>query len=291
MLDVAFVTHRASPLVVNDDQLVADALRHRGIAVVPAVWDDADTDWARFACVVIRSPWDYHLRADEYRAWLRALASAHVNLWNPAEAVLANIDKRYLLDLAERGVPVVPTVYLPCGVSCRLVHLLETRKWNEVVIKPAVSASAHGTWRSSLATALEDQRALDSQIRTANLLVQPYLEEVAQEGEWSIVFFAGRYSHSALKRPAQGGYKVQSELGGSAEPAEPSSALVEQAAAVLTNVDARLLYARVDGVDRAGQFTLMELEINEPYLFVATAPGAPERFADAIAQCCNRAGQ
>ena len=130
------MTHRDSPLVVDDDQLVADALRYRGIAVVPAVWDDTDTDWARFVCVVIRSAWDYHLKANEYRAWLLALGSADVNLWNPAEAVLANIDKQYLLDLAERGVPIVPTVYLPCGVPCQLAHLLETRQWNEVVVKP-----------------------------------------------------------------------------------------------------------------------------------------------------------
>jgi hypothetical protein len=282
MTDIAFVTHAGSPLGVSDDQLVADVLRARGRRVVPVAWDEATIDWERFAAVVIRSTWDYHRRPDEYAHWLQRLRGDRVNLWNPADAVLANLHKRYLACLAGRGVPVVPTEYLGAARRRTLRAVLEARGWDHVVIKPAVSASAHHTWRSSLDRADADEAQFAGQLRTRDLLVQPYVPEVAAHGEWSLIFFSGRYSHAVLKRPAAGDYRVQRHLGGEAVAAQPPAALMAQAAAILPMIQGPVLYARVDGVDIAGQFTLMELEINEPFLFVGSSPAAAARFADAI---------
>jgi len=279
---VAFATYQKTPDMVDDDRLVADILRSDGVSVVSAVWDDPVVDWSRFACIVIRSTWDYHLKPDPYAEWLRSRAAAGTNLWNPANVVLANMNKQYLADLAERGVEVVSTVYLQAAGTHQLRQVLETRGWEKVVVKPAVSASAHGTWRASLATADTDQAKFAEQCRSTDVLVQPYIEEVASHGEWSLVFFAGQYSHAVLKRPAEGDFRVQRHFGGNTAPGDPPPELIAQAGDVLSKVDSPLLYARVDGVDRAGRFVLMELEINEPYLFVGFSPEAPSRFAEAI---------
>ncbi len=281
-VEVAFVTCRNLPEMHADDRLVADVLRDRGLTVESTVWDDPAVDWRGYAGVVVRSAWDYHHEQDRYAAWLRQCAADGVKLWNPPGAVLANMNKRYLSDLAHRSVEVVPTEYLDIRHGQNLRLLLERRGWDQAVVKPAVSASAYGTWRTSLATADRDQQVFEEESSRHEVLVQPHIEEITTRGEWSLVFFAGKYSHAALKRPAAGDFRVQEELGGSAAPARPPDHLIDAARHILSLSPSPLLYARVDGVERSGRFMLMELEINEPYLFLGMSADAAVRFADAI---------
>ena len=279
---IAFVTCAGLPDIHDDDRLVADALQRRGFQVTPAVWNDPSVDWRAFASVVIRAAWDYHLDAARYIAWLRGCEAEGVNLWNPAAIVLSNIDKGYLADFAAAGVPVVPIAYVARGERESLRRLLERRNWTRAVVKPAVSASAYGTWCTSLEDAAADQGRFDEEVMERALLVQPFADEVVRAGEWSLVFFEGEYSHAVLKRPASGDFRVQEELGGRFAPRDPPRTIVEQARRVLAQVAAPLLYARVDGIERNGAFVLMELEINEPLLYIGSAGGAARRFADAI---------
>jgi glutathione synthase/RimK-type ligase-like ATP-grasp enzyme len=281
-VEVAFVTCADLPEMHTDDRLAADVLRDRGVSVASAVWDDSTVDWSRYSAVVIRSTWDYHHQQDHYARWLRQCAARGVKLWNPPGAVLANMNKRYLSDLADHGVDVVPTEYLDIRPGHDLRATPSRRGWDEAVVKPAVSASAHGTWRTSLAKADRDQHAFEQESSRHEVLVQPHIEEVATRGEWSLVFFAGRYSHAAIKRPAPGDFRVQEELGGSAAPARPPDHLIDAARHILSLSPVPLLYARVDGVERSGRFMLMELEINEPYLFISLDADAAVRFAEAI---------
>jgi glutathione synthase/RimK-type ligase-like ATP-grasp enzyme len=280
--EVAFVTYQLAPGINEDDRLVADELHQRGIKATPAIWDARDVDWSRFDGVIIRSAWDYHLKPSQYDKWLENLAAAGTRLWNPPNAVRWNMNKRYLTELADWDVPVVPTMYQPAGEGYRLQEILKRCAWEEVVIKPAISASAHGTWRTSLATAEVDQAKFVEQVRGQDILIQPYVHEVADQGEWSFVFFDKHFSHAVLKRPAKGDFRVQREFGGNAVAAAPAPALVEQAQAIVSAVDHELLYARVDAIERAGRLVLMELEINEPFLFVGFSAGASQRFAEAI---------
>jgi hypothetical protein len=117
MRHVAFATYQESPEITDDDPLVADLLRKRGINVSPAVWDAPGIDWSQFNCVVIRSTWDYHLKSDRYAAWLHGFRHTDDALWNAAQAVLENMSKRYLLSLAAQGIDVVPTVFQTIGGS------------------------------------------------------------------------------------------------------------------------------------------------------------------------------
>jgi glutathione synthase/RimK-type ligase-like ATP-grasp enzyme len=286
---IAFVTSEPLPDINEDDGLVGEALRHRGYQVASAVWSDPAIDWRQFVAVIIRTPWDYHLNEAAYVAWLRRCEAEDVNLWNPAATVRANIDKQYLAGLADAGVDIVPIEYVARGERQRLRALLERRNWTQAVVKPAVSASAFGTWRTSLAGAAADQARFDDEVMQRSLLVQAFADEVVTSGEWSIVFFDGEYSHAVLKKPAPGDFRVQEELGGGGEPRDPSPPIVDQARRVLAHAGGPLLYARVDGIERDGRFVLMELEINEPFLYVGSSTGAADRFADAIVHKIARA--
>jgi hypothetical protein len=50
----------------KDLQPAFDALVARGVDVEIHKWDDAAVDWKRFAAAIVRSPWDYHRRFDEF---------------------------------------------------------------------------------------------------------------------------------------------------------------------------------------------------------------------------------
>ena len=282
MRSLVFATYQQSPGLTDDDRLAAQALNRLGIDVAAAVWNDARVDWNGLDRVVIRSTWDFHLKPDLYAQWIRTFLDRPGQLWNPAPVILGNLDKRYLIDLANHGIAVVPTVCVKAGEQETLAGIIERHAWQDVVVKPAVSASARGTWRATRTSAHRDEERFAAQVREQDLLVQPYCSEVASNGEWSLVFFDGEFSHGVLKTPADGDFRVQRHFGGHPTAARPTPRLVEQAAAILAMIGERLLYARVDGIERDGDFVLMELELNEPYLFLSFSDVAASRFADVI---------
>ena len=279
---IGLATCTKVPDLTADDQLLREELLRRGVDARAVVWDDPAVPWASFDSVVLRSCWDYHLDTDRFLAWLAALEDAGIPLWNPSGLVRWNHHKSYLQDLERSGVPIVPTVFLPRGARISIAGLLAERGWTDAVVKPAVSASAYRTSRVSLASAAEAQAAADALLAGGDVLVQRFLPEIATLGEWSLLFFAGAFSHALLKRPASGDFRVQTELGGSAIRQDPPPALLEQAQAIARRIPEPWLYARLDGVDLSGVFTLMELELIEPVLFLADEPLAPARLVEAL---------
>ena len=246
---IALVTWRGLPELAADDRLLQQALVRRGAEARAVIWDDASVDWRSFDAIVVRSTWDYHKRADEFRAWIDRLD--RLPLWNPPAVLRANTHKSYLLELEKRGIPIVPTLFVPRGES--------------YIVKPAVSATAFRTERH---------------VADVDLLVQPFVPEIVSEGELSFVFFGGAFSHAVRKRAAGGEFRVQSDFGGTAERIQPSQTLIEEARTIANTLGEQWLYARVDCVVRDGHLLLMELEATEPSLFLDEA--AAERFADAV---------
>jgi hypothetical protein len=281
-LTIGLATCRKVPDLTPDDRLLASEVRRRGAEVVSVLWDDDSVDWGVFDSLVLRSVWDYHHRVDEFRAWLDRLERARVRVWNPIPMVRWNLHKSYLEELAGAGIPVVPTVRLARGSLADLGALLAEKGWARAVVKPAISASAHETWLLEIAEAGERQARFAALLAERDLLVQRFEPAVRERGEWSLLFFGGVYSHAMLKRPGAGDFRVQEELGGSSTLTEPPEGLVEQAQRILARWSEPPLYARVDGIDLDGTFTLMELELIEPVLFLGSHPQAPARLADAL---------
>jgi glutathione synthase/RimK-type ligase-like ATP-grasp enzyme len=279
---IAFVTHTEWPNLTPDDQLAVQALTDRGIEVQPALWDDPRVDWSDFGKVVIRSTWDYHNRVDEFRAWLQRLQEKKVQVWNPISTLRWNMDKKYLRDLDNSGVPVVPSVWAEKDESIRLSEEMRANGWKSAVVKPVISASAHNTWVAHEKIVDEVQVKLDALLLNGGALIQEFMPEIQAEGEWSLMFFNKEYSHAAIKRPRENDFRVQWEHGGSATAAEAPADLITHGQRVVDSVDGPLLYARVDGVVRDGHLYLMELELIEPFLFFGYHPQAAERFAEAV---------
>jgi glutathione synthase/RimK-type ligase-like ATP-grasp enzyme len=284
VLRVALATCAKLPDLGPDDALLRDELARRGVDARAAVWNDPARDWSAFDRVVLRSVWDYHRSLGAFLAWLDRLEAQGVALFNPAPLVRWNSSKAYLRAGAARGWNVPSTAWLERGRPVDLAGLLAERGWAEAVVKPAVSASAYGTFRVSAAAAATGAsgEALGRLLEEGDVLVQPFLPEVTRDGEWSFVFLGGALSHAVRKRPAAGDFRVQREHGGSVEGVTPPAALRREAESVAALLPGPCAYARVDGVVVEDRLCLMEVELIEPELFLAHHPRAAARLADAI---------
>jgi glutathione synthase/RimK-type ligase-like ATP-grasp enzyme len=285
---IAFATHARLEELTPSDRLAAGELSRRGATVTPLAWS-ASCEWRQFEAVVIRATWDYHTRPAEFRGWLRSLEEERVSLWNPASLAAWNLHKGYLRDLERAGVPIVPTAWVSSTQLGSLDQLIRDRGWTDVVVKPAISASAHRTWLVRDPVTETDEHQFRVLAADSEVMVQPFLESLPREGEWSFVFLGGEFSHAVLKRAAAGDFRVQSNYGGTVTRLDPSADWVRQARAVLDAVPGSWLYARVDGCILEGRFVLVELEMLEPDLFLNYDPQAPARFADSLLQLLREA--
>jgi glutathione synthase/RimK-type ligase-like ATP-grasp enzyme len=263
---------------------IAEELRRRGHGAVVIPWDSGE-EWGAFDLVVIRSTWDYFDRLDEFVAWVEGVAAV-TRIINGPSVIRWNSHKGYLAELGAAGIPVVPSLELSQGADNPAARMLATG-WPEVVIKPAVDGGARLALKTPAASpeAADHLRAL---VAAGDVIVQPYVSSVEQ-GETSLFFFGGTYSHAVRKVPKPGDYRVQALHGGSEEVHEPSAAERELAVAAMAHAPGEVAYARADFVEVDGRPTLMELELIEPDLFLRMAPGSVERFAATVEACLGQA--
>lgn len=281
---IALATYERAPGLATDDRALVPALAAEGVDAEAAVWSDESVLWETFDGVVVRSCWDYHLRLDEFRAWLARLDASRVPVWNSPALILWNSHKSYLLDLAQRGIATVPTTIVPRGHGTDVERIATAEGWNRFVVKPAVSASGFETHSLRLPLEASD-RAMLARISTlGDLLLQPFADEVPRDGELSLTFIDGAFSHATIKRAAAGAFLVQTEHGGSVASTSAPQALIDQGAAAINALPQVPLYARVDGIARGDALLLMELELIEPNLFMGFGDGAAHRLATALAQ-------
>ncbi|WP_412069707.1 ATP-grasp domain-containing protein [Rubrivirga sp. IMCC43871] len=278
----AFLTTEGLDLDYVYDDLAVAPLAARGWAVEFVPWRAA-VDWSAFDVVVIRSPWDYMHAPDAFLAVLAEIDAA-TRLENPLGVCRWNADKRYLRDLAAAGVPVVPTAWEDGLSEARLAGLLAGWGARGGVVKPTVGGGARDTFWLRPGDRLGPALAAFADGRAA--MAQPFVPSVVDEGEFSVFAFGGALSHTILKTPKGGDFRVQEEFGSRLVPVEPEPALraITDAALAAVPSPEPLLYARVDAVRMPdGGFAIIELELIEPSLYFPFAPGAAERFADAVA--------
>ena len=270
------------------DALAIPHLNALGWSVEEVSWR-ADVDWSQYEIVVIRSPWDYQDEPEAFLQVLERIASA-TRLENGLDVVRWNLDKTYLRDLADRGVPIVPTGWLDRLSPHALLELFDAFSVEEIVVKPTVSANADGTFRLHRD---DTDRQLEAVAELAAhkggsraVMVQPFVPSVVDEGEYSVFAFNGEISHTILKTPASGDFRVQEEHGGRVLAVEPEPSLIAAAdlalAAVTEIAGQTLLYARADLVRWDGGWVVMEMELIEPSLYFAHGEGSAERFAQAL---------
>ena len=289
MTRIALVTAAAARTLDEDLAPLDAALRSAGIDASIVDWDDASIDWSRFDLAVLRSTWDYSTRLTEFLAWIDRVAPA-TTLLNPRDVVRWNTDKHYLARLADAGVPTVPSTFIEPGHAApAILDAFLERSGDEFVVKPSVGAGSRDAQRHARderdAALAHAKRLLDA---NRSVLLQPYLARVDAYGETALLFFEGRFSHAIRKGPLLRRGEGPTRALFAAEHITPRDASADEIAVAERTLAAipfakPLLYARVDLIhDDAGAPCVLELELSEPSLFFAQAPGAAERFAAAI---------
>ena len=256
------------------------AFAARGLVLESLDWRAPLADFDGAAAVLIGTPWDYFDHADEFLARLEALEAGGTPVLNPPAVVRWNIEKTYLRDLAERGAPTIPTVWLDDAGPGDILAALDEFGTDSVVVKRQVGGGALGQHRFSR----DDLPAEDWRMGHATM-IQPFLPAIVEEGEISLIFIDGAFSHALRKRAAEGDYRIQSLFGGREEDFMPSPAELAQAEAVLAACPFPApLYARIDMVRLpSDELAVMEAELIEPYLYPAQGPKLGERLAAAVA--------
>ena len=256
---------------------LVDALAARGVDAADAPWDDDAVDWAGADLVAVRTTWDYTERRDDFLAWAGGV-EATTTLVNPLAVLDAGTaTSATSTELADAGVPVVPTTLLDAGSA-----VPDDLGTGALVVKPAVSAGGRGT---HLGTAQDLHDTVAELLADGDVLVQPAVESIGRDGEVSLIRIGATWSHAVRKLPAAGGFLVHEKHGGVLEDHTPTSREIEVAEAALALAPAApdaLVAARVDLVRLDGEPVVMELELIEPELFLRRAPGAPDRLADAL---------
>jgi glutathione synthase/RimK-type ligase-like ATP-grasp enzyme len=268
-MKLRIATCRTLPEPDVDQAPLAAALAAGGFDAELVAWDDPMAGWDDPVPTILRSTWNYALDPEGFLSWIDRV-SAQATLWNPRAIVRANVHKRYLLELSARGVPIVPTTLVERGGSAKLDALSATAR---IVIKPEVGAG-------SLGTRVFSPRDPDAAAHLAELtrrgaaLIQPYVRSVDHYGERSLVWIDGEFSHAIRKTPRFAGDVVR--IDGPLPIADDERAV---ATAALAPIASHILYGRVDlARDDDGPPMVMELELIEPSLFFARAPGSVERY-------------
>ncbi|GAC15495.1 ATP-grasp domain-containing protein [Aliiglaciecola lipolytica] len=261
------------------DHLAYEPLLKLGWQADEVSWHADNIDWNDYEVVVIRSTWDYQSKADEFVEVLEKIHSSTAKLENSLALVKWNINKDYLRDLNDKGVGIVPTKWCYTFDFEEIKGAFEYFGCREIVIKPLVSANADYTYRLTLDAVLAEEQGLSEVFSTRGYMIQPFIKSVVNEGEYSLFYFNGKFSHCIVKVPKHNDFRVQEEHGGQLRSVEAEEPLLETANEVVAALPELPLYARIDLVKYKDRYVTMEVELIEPSLYFNMDASSAERFA------------
>ena len=295
---IAFLTtDNLEDFFVWDNLLIAPFAQH-GITIETISWHAKNVDWSRFSAVIVRSTWDYQDDAESFIATLSEIEKSGTRLLNPFKLIQWNVSKEYLQTLEQQGVEIIPSQFFQQADSGLIQSHFAYFETDELIIKPLISANSDNTFRLTRSALAAQTELLDSIFQTTPCVIQPFLSSVVDEGEYSLFYFNGQYSHTIKKVPKQGDFRVQEEHGGQLHTVQPDPALLDTAQLVLAQLPESSLYARIDLLRSKSTsphtWQLMEVELIEPSLYFNMDEDSPERFVQATldylqlnAVCCS----
>ncbi len=273
--------------ILREDRLLRDALQEHGLTAVRLDWRDPSVDWARFRAAVFRTTWDYFERFAEFTRWIDRTERV-TRLINAPSIIRWNMDKHYLADLAARGIPVVPSRFIERGAAEPLVEEMEAAGWDDAIVKPCVSGGAYQTYRVDRDGAVELEPVFRRLIAEKPFLLQPFMRDIVESGEDTVVVLGGRVTHAVRKKAKAGDFRVQDDHGGSVHQHVAAPDQIELAERAMAACEETPVYGRVDMVrDDDGRLVVMELELIEPELWMRYHPPAALPLAEALAKRLN----
>lgn len=268
--------------IINEDRLVRQALERKGLKVQRISWDDPRFDWSGTDFILFRSTWDYFDRFPEFSVWLEEVKS-RTRMLNPYEIIRWNLDKHYLADLAEAGIPIPPTLIIEKGDQGSLEKWTEQAGWKKIILKPVVSGAARHTYRFSSGKSGPYEETFRKLIAGESMMIQEFQESVPVKGEFAFMVFGGKFTHAIVKKAKKGDFRVQDDFGGTVHHYKASGPETEFAEQVVDRCGFNPVYARVDAIrDNMGRTVVSELELIEPELWFRFHPEAADRLAEAI---------
>ena len=262
------------------DDLLIDPLNLLGWNCVFVPWEFKEVEWDEFDAVIIRSTWNYQQKYELFFKTLSKIDNSNAKLYNPLSVVEWNLNKRYLKDLKNKGIDIIPTIFFESFDFQGIKKAFFSFETNKLIIKPSVSANSDNTYVLELSSIDNDRALLSNTFNSREYLIQPFIKSIKTEGEYSLMFFGDVLSHAILKRPKAGDFRVQEEHGGKLESINlPERALVDFGLKVIKNLPMPCLYSRIDVVRDNNQFLLMEVELIEPSLYFNMNPKSATRFA------------
>jgi len=286
-MNIALVTYLDkgaydSATVENEDDKLLHFLKDKGLNIEKIIWNDPNIAWEDYSLAILKSPWDYFDLIEAFYIWLDQLEAKKVKLLNPIEVVRWNTNKQYLQEIEAAGLKITPSFFIRNKESVNLEHFFEKFNTSKLIVKPCISGGAKNTFKVTAENVEEVNQKLDQLIQNEDFILQPFLPEILENGEWSFIFFNGIYSHSLVKKAKPGDFRVQPAHGGSVHPQKPGNEHIAIAQQYVDLFAKNCLYARVDGTLVNGEFLLMELELIEPFLFLNTDPQNYERYYQAL---------
>ncbi len=282
MKKVAYLTMEDMGDFVTDFHLSFEPMSALGWKVDTVAWRSA-VDWSIYDAVYICTPWDYPNHLPQFLDVLADIESSRALLVNDLSLVHWTLQKTYLRDVEQRGSDIVPSTWYDDFDSAAPAGFFAQHDTDKVVIKPTVGANAKDTF--VLSNPVDDDllHTLQRTFKGRAFVVQPFIENIQTEGEYSLFFFNGEYSHAILKIPKIDDFRVQEEHGAAIEAVSPPAALLDTASRLFATVEPLPTYGRGDWVRGAdGRYLLMELELIEPSLYLRTDSDAAARFARAF---------
>ena len=286
-MNIALITYQdkgiyTSPTAENEDDTLLNFLQAKGLKIEKVIWNDPQVNWDHYDVAILKSPWDYFDLITDFYNWLAMLKSKAIQLLNPIDIVEWNADKHYLQDIANAGLNVTPSIFLSKASTVNLIQYFDSLNTTKFIVKPAVSGGSKNTFKVSHENVNEVNQKIKELLVHEDFIVQPFLTEIETEGEWSFLFFNGKFSHALLKKAKTGDFRVQHSFGGTIHPQNPSQDLLATAQQYIDQFAKNCLYARVDGAIVNGSFLLMELELIEPFLFLATHQESYQSYYEAL---------
>ena len=267
---------------IDEDAILSRLLTELEIPNEIIPWSQQNEDWSRFSHLLIKSVWDYFDYYPAFLAWIAARKEDGISVLNDLDTILWNSSKAYLLEIEAKGYPVIAGKLLKKGSTFDGEFIRTQLNVGTWVIKPLVSGGAKNTLKISADSWQQQQEQINALLLQEDYLIQPFVKEVQEVGEYSLIFFNGQFSHTVLKTPAKEDFRVQHYFGGTISVLSPEPALVADCQKLVDEFGANTLYVRVDGVLIDQVFHLMELEMIEPYLFLGLADLAIPNYKAAL---------
>ena len=296
MIDIVIVTQQdyIAPQDTNDyidnvlleDAILQHALENEGLTTKRVAWDDADFNWETTQFILFRAIWDYFERFTEFEQWLNSVKEK-TTLLNAAEIIYWNIDKHYLKDLNDKGIHVAPTRFIEKNETITLQELFEETGWKTAVLKPCISGAGMDTYKLGVNDINGFEAKFKALINEKTMMLQPFLKNIQEKGEISLMVMDGQFTHAILKKARPGEFRVQDDHGGTVHHYTPTKEEILFAEKAVAACEHFPVYARVDIIeDNDQKLSIAELELVEPELWFRFNKNAATVLAKGIKKLC-----